>query len=65
MKNLTIGLALMGTLLLSGCPKGGGGGWTSKKSWPPTRRPTSTRRCRYLQNPDKKTGAVDYQSAYT
>lgn len=64
MRNLTIALALTSTLLLSGCPKSGGGKWTEEDL---ATNPAANfhKALSYLQNPDKKTGIVDYGSAYT
>lgn len=68
MRTMTLTLALLGALTLTGCPKNGGGGGGGKA---PTAEMLLTNPAANfqmglstLQSPDKKTGVVNYQQAY-
>ena len=66
MRMLTISLALAGALMLSGCPKGSSSSSTSWSEEELASNPAANfhKGLSLVQNPDKKTGEIDYVGAY-
>jgi tetratricopeptide (TPR) repeat protein len=64
MKTFTASLALLGLLTLTGCPKGGSGGGWSEEELATNPAANFQKGLSVLQNPDRKTGEVDYATAY-
>jgi len=64
MKTITASLAILGLLTLSGCPKGGSGGGWSEEELATNPAANFQKGLSTLQTPDRKTGEVDYASAY-
>jgi tetratricopeptide (TPR) repeat protein len=64
MKNLTVSLAILGLFALAGCPKSGGGGGWSEEDLATNPAANFQKGLSILQNPDRRTGAVDYDTAF-
>jgi tetratricopeptide (TPR) repeat protein len=65
MRNITFGLALLGVLTLTGCPKSSSGGVEYDEEALATNPAANFHKgMSVINSPDKKTGEVDYSSAY-
>lgn len=66
MRMITISLALAGAIMLSGCPKGSSSSSTSWSEEELASNPAANfhKGLSLVQNPDKKTGEIDYVGAY-
>lgn len=64
MKTITTSIAILSLLALAGCPKGGSSGGWSEEELATNPAANFQKGLGILQNPDRKTGVVDYSEAF-